>query len=242
MVSLEGKAVIVTGASRGIGRAIAIVMAGRGARVACLGRDEDRLREVVEEITKAGGESFFLCCDVQQEWSVKRTVEDVFAQFDGIDILINNAAVGIHGPTEFYTLKNWRTTIDTNLTGPFLFCRAVVPLMKDQGSGRIINVASGAGKNGIVNMSAYCASKFGLIGFTQALGLELREHGIHVCTAIPGSTDTEFSGRSPEHPNAHQSVKKRLSPFEVAEAIAGLCESNANSWVSEVVIRPLRVG
>jgi 3-oxoacyl-[acyl-carrier protein] reductase len=240
MVSLEDKTAVVTGASRGIGRATAITLAARGVHVACLGRDEVALHDVVRRIREAGGDAFHLCCDVREEWSVKRTVEDVHAQLEGIDILINNAGIGIHGSVDSYKLKDWNATLETNLTGPFLFCRAVVPIMREKGEGRIINVLSGAARNGIANLSAYCASKFGLLGFTESLGLEVRNDGIQVCSAIPGSTDTHFSGRDPEDEDRTESTVGRLSSWEVAEAIVALCETNPNAWVSELVIRPLR--
>ena len=241
MESLKDKAVLVTGASRGIGRAIALTFAERGAKLALIARDEEALRSVQQEIYGVGGEAFHLFCDICDEWSVKRTVEDVHAQLEAIDILINNAGVGIHGPVESYSLANWRTTIETNLTSVFLMCRAVIPIMRTQGMGRIINVSSGAGRNGIANLAAYCASKHGLIGFTESLALEVRNDGILVSTAIPGSTDTEFSGRAPEHAGVRVSTEGRLSPFEVAEAIASLCETNPNAWISELVIRPLKL-
>ena len=241
MESLKDKAVLVTGASRGIGRAIALTFAERGAKLALIARDEEALRSVQQEIYGVGGEAFHLFCDICDEWSVKRTVEDVHAQLEAIDILINNAGVGIHGPVESYSLANWRTTIETNLTSVFLMCRAVIPIMRTQGMGRIINVSSGAGRNGIANLAAYCASKYGLIGFTESLALEVRNDGILVSTAIPGSTDTEFSGRAPEHAGVRVSTEGRLSPFEVAEAIASLCETNPNAWISELVIRPLKL-
>jgi short-subunit dehydrogenase len=112
--------------------------------------------------------------------------------------------------------------------------------MRAQGIGRIINIASGAGRNGIANLGAYCASKFGLLGFTESLALEVRHDGILVSAAIPGSTETYFSGRVPEYIDNRISEDGRLSPFEVAEAIASLCETNPNAWVSELVIRPLK--
>ena len=241
MESVKDKAVLVTGASRGIGRAIALTLAGRGARIACIGRDEEALKAVEQEIFDAGGEAFHLFCDVRDEWAVKRTVEDVHAQLEGLDILINNAGVGIHGPIETYSLADWRSTIDTNLTSVFLFCRAVIPIMRAQEMGRIINIGSGAGRNGIANLGAYCASKFGLVGLTESLALEVRNDGILVSAAIPGSTETHFSGRIPEYKDNRRSSEGRLSPFEVAEAIASLCETNPNAWVSELVIRPLRL-
>lgn len=241
MIPLKDKVALVTGASRGIGRATAILLARRGARVACIGRDDSALREVVGEIAANGGEAFSASCDVRDEWSVKRTVEFVLDQYGTIDILINNAAVGIYAPIEGYALADWRTTLDTNLTGVFLFCREVIPTMKAKKAGRIINISSGAGRNGIAGLGAYCASKFGLLGLTESLGLELRNDGIQASTVFPGSTDTHFSGRTPQTENSERSESIRLAPFEVAEAIVNLCESNPNAWISELVIRPLIV-
>jgi len=241
MIPLKDRVAIITGASHGIGRATAVVLASRGTRLVCIGRDDNALHEVVERIVSDGGEAFCIHCDVHDEWSVKRTVEFVLDQYGTIDILINNAGIGIQGQIEDYSLANWRITLDTNLTGAFLFCRSVLPAMKAKKSGRIINVSSGAGRNGIAGYGAYCASKFGLIGLTESLALEVRNDGIQVCSVLPGSTDTHFGGRTPEEENAERSESVRLSPFEVAEAIANLCESNPNAWISELVIRPLAV-
>lgn len=241
MIPLKDKAAIVTGASRGIGRATAITLARHGVRVACVGRDDNAVHEVVERIASASGQAFSIHCDVRDEWSVKRTVEFVLEQYGTVDILVNNAGVGIHGEIEDYKLTDWHTTIDTNLTSAFLFCRAVVPIMRARKSGRIINVSSGAGRNGIAGYGAYCASKFGLIGFSESLAQEVRSDGILVSSVLPGSTDTQFGKRIPEDENAERSERARLSPFEVAEAIVNLCETNPNAWISELVIRPLVV-
>src|SRR5215468_6519212 len=185
---------IITGASSGIGRAAALALAEKGLRLSLLARSETALSEVAEEAGGRGAsDAGYFICDVRDEAAVDRAVAAALDRFGRVDVLINGAGLSLNGEVDGYPLENWRTVIDTNLTGTFLTCRAVAPAMKRRGGGQIINISSGAGRNGIKEMSAYCASKFGVIGFTESFALEVRNQNIRVSVLLPGSVATDFS-------------------------------------------------
>jgi len=237
---------IITGASSGIGRATALALAGRGVRLALLARTESDLRAVAEE-ARAGGASdaIYFICDARDESAVIGAVAGTLDRFARIDILINSAGLSLNGEVDGYSLDDWRTVIDTNLTGTFLSCRAVAPVMKRQGGGQTINISSGAGRNGIKEMSAYCASKFGVIGFSESFALEVRNQNIRVSVLLPGSVATDFSRV------AKRKQAKRSSEFtekgysmtaeEVASVIVAMLEQPTQAWMSEVTLRPLNM-
>ena len=245
----ENSAAIITGASSGIGRATALAFAARGARLCLLARSPRRLVEVGEEAQQHGaGEAFHRVCDVREETEVEAAVKEALDRFGRIDVLINNAGLSLNGEVDGYPLDDWRTVIDTNLTGTFLACRAVLPAMKRQGGGQIINLSSGAGRNGIKGMAAYCAAKFGVIGFTESLALEVRNQNIRVSALLPGSVATGFSqtakraGGAGEPAEAGgQEIGYSLTPEEVAEVIVSMLAQPRQAWMSEVVLRPLNL-
>lgn len=237
-------AAVVTGASSGIGRATALALAARGARVALLARREAELSLVVDQARAAGSaDALALPCDVRDESSVDAAIGQAYGRFGRMDILVNCAGLSLNGEVDGYPLDDWRTVIDTNLTGMFLTCRAVIPLMKKQGGGQIINISSGAGRNGIKQMAAYCASKFGVIGLTEALGLEVRSNNIRVSVLLPGSVATEFSSVAKRMAEsvAGDEIGYSMKPEEVAQAITGMLEMPMQAWMSEVVLRPLNL-
>jgi 3-oxoacyl-[acyl-carrier protein] reductase len=166
-------------------------------------------------------------------------------RFGRIDILINSAGLSLNGEVDGYPIEDWRTVIDTNLTGTFLTCRAVAPAMKRQGGGQIINISSGAGRNGIKDMSAYCASKFGVIGFTEAFGLEVRNQNIRVSVLLPGSVATDFSRVAKRNgavsPGGSREIGYAMIAEEVASVIVAMLEQPAQAWMSEVTLRPLNM-
>lgn len=236
---------IVTGASSGIGLATALALARRGARTAFLARSSSRLERASEE-ARAGGapDAVSIRCDVRNEDEVEGSIKAILERWGRVDILVNSAGLSLNGPLEGYALSDWRTVIDTNLTGTFLMCRAVVPIMKRQGSGQIINVASGAGRNGIANMAPYCASKFGVIGLTEALGLELRNQNIRVSTILPGSVASAFSrtaNRESQSGDRTAEIGYKMTPDEVAGVIISMLEQPVQAWTSEVTLRPLNM-
>lgn len=234
---------IVTGASSGIGQATAMALAAHGLRLCLLARSEEKLREVAEAATQAGAaDATCFACDVRDERAVKRAIAAILERHGRIDILINNAGLSLNGDVDGYALDDWRTVIETNLTGPFLLCREVLPAMKRQRSGQIINISSGAGRNGIKNMSAYCASKFGLIGFTESLGHEVRPFDIRVSVLLPGSVATDFTRvANRAAASSGKEIGYAMLPEEVASVIVSMLSQPAQAWMSEVVLRPLNL-
>ncbi|HEY8461399.1 MAG TPA: SDR family oxidoreductase [Blastocatellia bacterium] len=237
---------VVTGASSGIGRAAALALAERGLRLALLARSESVLSGVADEARGRGAsDAAYFICDVRDESAVDRAIASTLDRFGRIDVLINSAGLSLNGEVDGYSLEDWRTVIDTNLTGTFLTCRAVAPVMKRQGGGQIINISSGAGRNGIKEMSAYCASKFGVIGFTESFGLEVRNQNIRVSVLLPGSVATDFSrvakrdGGGP--PGGSRDIGYAMTAEEVASVIVAMLEQPAQAWMSEVTLRPLNL-
>jgi 3-oxoacyl-[acyl-carrier protein] reductase len=173
MSNLEGKVALVTGAGSGVGRAVSIHLAREGVAVGLMGRRLGALEETAAQVRELGGTAVVLPADVADEHAVVAMIEQLAECCGGVDILINSAGVGIHGPVESYTLEDWRITIDTNLTGVFLCSRYVLPYMKQRGGGYIITLSSGAGRKGYANLGAYSASKFAVIGVMESLGEEV---------------------------------------------------------------------
>jgi len=237
---------IITGASSGIGRAAALALAERGLRLALLARSESGLSDVADEARGRGaGDVAYFICDVRDEAAVGRAVTATLARFGRIDILINSAGLSLNGEVDGYSLEDWRMVIETNLTGTFLTCRAVAPAMKRQGGGQIINISSGAGRNGIKEMAAYCASKFGVIGFTESFALEVRNQNIRVSVLLPGSVATDFSRIAKRDrtasPGGPKEIGYSMTPEEVASVIIAMLEQPEQAWMSEVTLRPLNL-
>jgi 3-oxoacyl-[acyl-carrier protein] reductase len=240
---LIAKVGVITGASSGIGRATALALAARGVRLSLLARSQEALAQVVAQAMEAGtGEAVSHSCDVRDEMAVEWSIAQTLERFGRLDILINSAGLSLNGEVDGYALEDWRTVVETNLTGTFLTCRAVLPQMKRQGAGEIINISSGAGRNGIKQMAAYCASKFGVIGFTESLALEVRSHNIRVSTLLPGSVGTDFSrvAKRQERDDATD-IGYSMTPEEVASVIVAMLEQPRQAWTSEVVLRPLNL-
>ena len=240
---LANKVAVITGASSGLGRATALALAARGARLSLLARSQEALAQVAEQAMAAGaGETAFYPCDVRDETAVGQSVTATLERFGRLDVLINSAGLSLNGEVDGYALEDWRTVIETNLTGTFLTCRAVLPQMKRQRAGEIINISSGAGRNGIKQMAAYCASKFGVIGFTESLALEVRNHNIRVSTLLPGSVATDFSRVAKRQERDETAdIGYSMTPEEVASIIVAMLEQPRQAWTSEVVLRPLNM-
>jgi 3-oxoacyl-[acyl-carrier protein] reductase len=200
-----------------------------------------------EAKTRGAGEALALACDVRAEAQVEAAIAATRERLGRIDILINSAGLSLNGDIDGYSLEDWRTVLETNLTGTFLTCRAVLPAMKQQGSGQIINISSGAGRNGIKQMAAYCAAKFGVIGFTEALALEVRNDNIRVSVLLPGSVATNFSatakraGRTDAAAPGERGIGYSLLAEEVASVLLSMLAQPAQAWMSEVVLRPLNL-
>ncbi len=240
MLSVQDKVVIITGASRGIGKATAFLLAEKGAKVVTAARSKTDLEKTEQEIKSKNkkAEILTVVTDVTREKDVKSLVQTTIQKFGRIDILVNNAGIGINKPVAEFTTPDWDLTLDTNLKAPFLISREVLPIMIKQKDGQIINICSGAGKNPIKNYAAYCASKFGLIGFSESLALEVRNYNIKVSLLLPGTTDTHF-GDHKKREYAGQRPKNALLPEEVAEAVLTLATQEPYAWTSEMNLRPL---
>jgi NAD(P)-dependent dehydrogenase (short-subunit alcohol dehydrogenase family) len=190
---LAGRTAVVTGASKGLGKAIAVALAAEGARVALVARGRDDLEAAVAEITGAGGSAMPLALDITDEEQVRTLEREVAAAFGRVNILVNNAGINIRKPVPDFTLDEWRRVMDTNVTAAFLMCRSFIPHMSGNGYGRIINMASTMAHVSLPMRAAYSASKAALLGMTRAMALDLAAQGITCNTISPGPFATEMN-------------------------------------------------
>ena len=234
MQSLRGNVAIVTGGSRGIGLAIARALVAEGVQVAITGRSEAHLAAARPSIESAGpGAVETLQANVRNPDEVTRAVDATVARFGGLDILINNAGIGVFAGVSAMTAAQWTEVIETNLTGVFHACHAALPHLQRRGGGFIINISSLAGKNPFGDGAAYCASKAGLNAFSEALMQEVRYDNIRVSYVMPGSVATEFVGG-----DASKGADWKIAPEEVAEVVVNLLRHNPRSLPSRVELRP----
>jgi len=231
---LAGKVALITGGTRGIGRAIAIQLASIGSAVAICARDEAKLAATEREILALGVPGIALRADVTAQNDVTKLVEKVESTLGPISILVNNAGMGLFGPVHEKTEVEWDQLMNTNVKSVFLVSRAVIPGMIERGAGDIITISSLAGKSVFAGGGVYCASKWAVQGLSGCMAEELREHGIRVSTVCPGSVATEFAGRGPKDST------KVLKPEDVAHVVAMITKQGPQSFVSEVHVRPSR--
>jgi len=229
---IAGQVALVTGASRGIGLAIARRLGRMGARVAICARNAAKLDRAAEELRHTGVETLAVTADVTRTADVAALVEQTQTTLGPIDLLVNNAGIGIFGPAHELREADWDAVLDTNLKAVFLISKAVVPEMIRRRAGYIINISSLAGKNAFAGGGIYCASKWGLLGLTYCMAEDLRSHGIRVSAICPGTVNTEFS------PHAGKQPSKMLQPDDIAHAVEALVTQAPGSFISEVLIRP----
>lgn len=242
MINLSGKVVLISGGSRGIGAAVAKMMASAGATVALMysTRKQDALR-TAHEIAYAGGDSLIIRADVSRSGDVRRAVKTVLDHYGKIDVLVNNAGVWKRGVMGSMTEKQWDETLDVNLKGTFLLCNAVVPVMKKQRGGKIINIASTAGQRGEPFYSHYAASKGGMIAFTKAIAAELAPNKIIVNCVSPGWVDTDMTSHIFANQKKLSEINKIIprgrvaSPEEIAGPVLFLASDLANHMVGSIV-------
>ena len=232
--ALKDRVAIVTGASRGIGRAIAVMLGRQGVKVAAAARTERDLLAVCEEIESVGGEAVSVRTDMMSEGDVKRLVRAAVERFGKLDIVINNAGIGVFVPLEETATADWDRTMAVNVRGPFMLCREAIPHLKQSGNGAwIINICSVVGVKGYVNQSAYTASKHALLGMTKVLAQEVKQHGIRVHAVCPGGVDTGLVADA--RPDLDRSVL--MKPDEIAEIVLFLLTRTGNAVVDQVTVR-----
>lgn len=236
-----GSVAIVTGGSRGIGRAVAESLLRRGADVLISGRSAASLAEAASELaevagTAGAGRLETVAADVRRPADAERLIGAANERFGGVDILINNAGVGHFEAVVEQSTADWAQVIETNLGGVFYCCRAAIPVLRRRGGGWIINISSLAGSYPFANGAAYCASKAGLDAFTAALMQEVRFDGIRVSAVAPGSVGTAFAGSD----DRHAAAPWKLTAADVAQVVVDLLSHDARSLPSRVEIRPSR--
>lgn len=232
MNNIVNKVAYITGGSKGIGYGIAKILLEKGMKVAITGRNLDAVKQAAESLSKDASKILALESDVSSLTSEMNAVQATVAHFGQLDVLVANAGVGHFASIENITAEQWKETIDTNLTGVFNSVKAGIDSLK-QTKGYIITIASLAGTNFFENGAAYNASKFGLVGFTQAVMLDLRKHGIKVTTIMPGSVATYFNNHIPNEADAW-----KIQPEDIGELVAGLLEMNPRTLPSKIEVRP----
>jgi len=231
--SLHGRVALITGASRGLGRAIALSLGSAGASIALVARDMEALRAVSDQVRNTGAEAAIFQADVTDEHQVRRLEQEALSRLGHVDILVNNAGINIRKPLEEYSLDEWDKVLSTNLTGVFLVCRSFIPQMKGRGYGRIINLTSTMSHVSLPGRAAYSASKAGLIGLTKALALELAPEGITVVAISPGPFATEMNTLLIEDADLNRQFVSRIPigrwgvPEEVGQLARFLCSPEA---------------
>ena len=233
-MDLEKKVAIVTGGTKGIGRAIAEALVSQGASVCISARSRNEIDETVGALRSLGvGAATGIVADVCNYSQVKAMFELANSQLGGLDILVNSAGIGLFQTVEEMSPEDFRSVLETNLFGVYYCCHEAIPLMKKRGGGYIINLSSLAGTNAHPKMAAYNASKFGLNGFSEALMQEVRHDGIKVSYLMPGSVNTEFGGDEPGEEKSWQ-----LQPSDIADVVIDLLQQDPRCLTSRVEIRP----
>ncbi|HEX2909898.1 MAG TPA: SDR family oxidoreductase [Chloroflexia bacterium] len=243
---LAGKGALVTGASSGLGRAVGLALAKAGTGVGLIARSEIELRQLVQEIEASGEKALALPLDLASasEEDLASAVKQTVERFGRIDLLVNCAGTDVPGKVAELNLSDWDRVLAVNLRAPFVLAKAAFPYMQQAGRGTILNISSVAGKRGWANASAYCASKFGLSGLTQALAAEGKPYGIRAGIIYPGGMATGWGDWTAEERRTKAEVEKTpaeaLPPERVAELIVWIASSPGEMVLNEVIVTPLQ--
>ncbi len=230
---LHGQVALVTGAGRGIGRAIALALARQGAHVVAAARTIDQIESVASEIADSGGAATPIAVDIADEQSIAALFHQISEQPGRLDILINNAGLGLYGPVADFPAADFDRVMAVNVRGTFLCCQAAMRLMIPKRSGYILNVSSVVGFKGYPNQAAYTASKHGVMGLTKSLAVEAQEHGIRVSAILPGGVDTEMVAQA--RPDLDRSIL--IQPDDIARTVLYLLSLSDRAHVDQIYIR-----
>lgn len=243
---LGGVGALVTGATSGLGRAVALRLAQAGADVGLLGRSEHDLRQAASEVEDLGVRALPLSVDLANTQHLDEVVERAAAELGGLGVLVNAAGTDVPGWAEEISVQDWQRVVAVNLTAPFVLAKTVMPHMRRAGGGLIVNISSVAGRRGWAGASAYCATKFALTGLTQSLAAEGRTEGVRVCVLYPGAMATNWGTFDPRQRAARDDPthdeEQSLDPSVVADLIAWMAISPGRPVLNEVTITPLREG
>ena len=238
---LTGRTAVVTGGSSGLGRATALALAKAGADVAVLARGSTELDDTAAQVRSEGRRATAVVVDLADARAVEQAAAQVLDELGGIDVLVNAAGTDVPGPVAELDVESWDRVLDVNLRASFLLARAAWPHMVAAGGGTIINISSVAGRRGWANASAYCAAKFGLTGFTQALAAEGKPHGIRACVVFPGAMDSNWGVWSPQDRGSRAPTvpEDALAPQRVAELLVWMAAAPPDVVLNEVTVTPL---
>lgn len=233
MQNLNGKTAFITGGTKGIGFGIADAMLREGMKVLITGRTQESVDKAIQELTQVGEDRIIGCvADVRDMEAQQNAVQQIIQKWNQLDVLIANAGVGHFGSIEDLTIEQWQQTMDVNLTGVFNSVKASLDSLKAS-QGYFMSIASLAGTNFFAKGAAYNASKFGLVGFTQAVMLDLRTHGIKCTTIMPGSVSTHFNGNEPDEKDAW-----KIQPEDLGQMVIDLLKIHPRTLPSKVEVRP----
>jgi short-subunit dehydrogenase len=236
-MDLKNKRTLITGASKGMGAAIAEKLASEEVKIFLTAREQESLKRLTSNLSQKGADIDFALADLADDLQLERMFTAGIRFLGGIDILVNNAGIGVNSQVADMDVADWDRMFAVNLRAVFLLSKFAAGEMVRQKSGYIINIGSGASQTPIAGYAGYCATKYGLLGFSESLGLELREHNIKVSIIMPGSTATYFGGSSPDDKKA--SRPGILRPEDVADSVIYLLKQSDIAWTSVMNLRPL---